>query len=129
MWGSMRLLIGSTKSRVAQVANFDTELFKSYFDAERDVFAELCELWAWFPADSEMLGWHEKEKSEHFIDRIELVVYILYLREMEELLQTVIKSIEFSVELFEVCQEIKGEIQRKLKETTLSGLKTLLLRR
>ncbi len=123
---SMRSFTSFLKTKKELFLNFDYELFQSYFDMKTDVFADLCEIWLWFPASSASLGWNEESKSEYFIDRSELVVYILYLRETENSIKSLNKLLDAIVELNSLCQIIKIRVKVEMEEAQKIRLRTLV---
>src|SRR5690606_28023822 len=127
MFQSIKSFTCFMKSKSQDIKDFDINLFKSYFDKNRDVFADLCEIWLWFPADSQMLGWNKDRGNKHFIDRPELKMYILYLRESENIIKKLAEVVKVLVEIEELCREAQAIVIQKKEKVIPNGLRTHLL--
>lgn len=82
---SIKRLMNSLKEKKILYNNFDPEILESYLDAGGDNFLNLSDIWLWFPASPDSLGWYRKKRNLYFIDRDEFVLYIFYMRESENI--------------------------------------------
>lgn len=95
MRSSLKQLTSSLKNLKNLYNEFDPEIFGNYIDAGVDNFANLSDLWLWFPAASESLGWYKKQRTLHLVDRIEFELYILWMRESQNLSHNIDRLIQF----------------------------------
>lgn len=124
MLRSTKEFISSLKNKIKFLKEFDFELFAFFLERDLDVFSDLSEIWLWFPADSEALGWHPLTGSEYIVDREELKAYVLFLRQVEDIYMDWPELIDFLLKLNKKCQQVIINLKKRV--TIQNGLKTLL---